>query len=302
VIDKLDLVLRRTLLAGVPVLDTQLSFQPPNHDWQQRVSSGMGMWLNCALVDLREDRHRRSTEVRVEPDTLRRIRAPFRMRCHYLISAWNSAKDGTGTNGAQIDATGGEHALLGSAVSTLLENAPLTPAAILVPADLATLPESWRETSFDTEVLPPEGFPKLAEFWGNQGRAAGWRPSVWLVVTVPVTPAPVQLDGIVTHIVTGLDAGCFTETVTDLGGLVLDGTGAHAAAPVPLADALVTVVNPAGQLCARDVTAADGRFVLTGIPPGDYRISARSAAHTPLAPAPITVPWSAPGPLELQFT
>jgi Pvc16 N-terminal domain/Carboxypeptidase regulatory-like domain len=302
VIDKLDLVLKRTLLSGVPVPAAQLSFQPPNQDWQQRVASGIGLWLNCALVDLREDRHRRSTETRIEPDTLRRIRAPFLMRCHFLISAWSSAKDGAGTNGAQIDATGGEHALLGSAVSTLLENAPLTPSQILVPADLATLPESWREASFDTDVLPPEGFPKLAEFWGNQGRAAGWRPSVWLVVTVPVTPSPIQLGGIVTHIVTGLGAETFTEAVTDLGGLVLDATGAHAAAPVPLMDALVTVTNTAGQLCARDITAADGHFVLTGLPPGDYRISARSAAHAPLAPEPITVPWTAPGPLELQFT
>ncbi|GIE88164.1 Pvc16 family protein [Actinoplanes regularis] len=301
-IDRLDLVLRQVLLSGVPVPATQLSFQPPNQDWQQRVAGGVGLWLSCALVDLREDRHRRTTESRIEPDTLRRIRAPFRMRCHYLISAWNSAKDGTGTNGAQIDATGAEHALLGSAVSTLLDNAPLTPAEILVPVDLATLPESWREASFDTEVLPPEGFPKLAEFWGNQGRTAGWRPSVWLAVTVPVTPSPIQLGGIVTHIVTGLGTETFGETLIDLGGLVLDATGAHAAAPVPLMGALVTVTNPAGQLCARDISTADGHFVLSGLRPGDYRISARSASHAPLAPAPVTVPLAAPGPLELQFT
>src|SRR6476620_5035986 len=127
-IEGLDLLLRQTLVSAAPSLAQpgHLSFQPPNEAWRQRVESGLGLWLNCALVDLREDRHRRSTEVRVERNPLRRSQAPFLLRCHYLISAWNSA-----TDSESVDATGAEHALLGKVVETLLEHAPLTPSAVL---------------------------------------------------------------------------------------------------------------------------------------------------------------------------
>jgi hypothetical protein len=35
-------------------------------------------------------------------------------------------------------------------------------------------------------VLPVEGFPKLAEFWGAMGANHRWKPAVYLVVTIPV--------------------------------------------------------------------------------------------------------------------
>jgi hypothetical protein len=57
-----------------------------------------------------------------------------------------------------------------------------------------------------------------------------------------------------------------------------------------------------GNLRGRAVSRADGRFVLTGIPPGSYLVSARAAAHAPLPPAPLTVPPPGSGPLELKFT
>src|SRR6476620_9790322 len=150
-IDGVDLVLRQTLVTAIPSLSSRVGFQPPDDTWRQRVGVGTGVWLNCALVDLREDRHRRSTDIRVERDPLRRTYPPFLLRCHYLLSAWNSAKESEA-----VPAVMQEHALLGQVIAALVEQGPLTPATVLLPTELSTLPAPWQEMSFDTDVLPPE--------------------------------------------------------------------------------------------------------------------------------------------------
>jgi hypothetical protein len=300
VIDKLDLVIRQTLVAEIPSLATRLGVQPPDEAWRSRVGSGTGIWLNCALVDLREDRKHRSTEIRIDPVSHRRVQAPFLLRCHYLLSAWNSAKDSEA-----VAATSQEHALLGQVVDKLVERAPLTPSTVLTPAELATLPELWREAAFDTEVLPPEGFPKIAEYWGTMGRTVPWRPVVWLEVTVPVAPEPMVAGGIVTTIITSTGRerpAQDAETLIAFGGLVLDATGANAGTPVPVDEALVTITDPAGHPLGRALTDSDGRFVLEGIPAGTYRLAVRAAALPLLAPQTVTLPAPVEGPLELQFT
>src|SRR4051794_8153222 len=113
-IDDLDLVIRQTLVAEIPALTTRLGFQPPDEAWRQRVAAGTGVWVNCTLVDLREERHRRTPGVTIErdPPPLRRIQPPFLMRCHYLISAWNRAK-----NSAAVPASEQEHRVLGSVMA-----------------------------------------------------------------------------------------------------------------------------------------------------------------------------------------
>jgi hypothetical protein len=292
-IDALDNVIRRTLVSAIPALANRIGFRPPDRTWRDQVSSQPGDWLNCALVDLREDRSRRTTGVRVEQDPTQRVLPPFLLRCHYLLSTWNSAND----TPPAVSATRAEHALLGRVIAELLETGPLRPASVLVPAELATLPAAWREAAFDTELLPADGFPKLGEFWQTMGTGAPWRPVVWLQVTVPVSPDPVVVDGIVTTVLTSLGAGAGAEapeTLLAVGGLVTDQAG------LPVADALVLVTDATGHLAARASTDSDGRFVADGLVAGTYTFTARAAGQPPFVPLVVSLPAPAAGPLQLQ--
>ena len=131
-IDHLDAVIRATVVVELPQLSGKVGFQPPDDAWRQRVGAGTGVWINCALVDLRENRERRTTGVRVERDPVRRVRPPFLLQCHYLLSAWNSAKDSDA-----VEASVHEHALLGRVIAALHDRSPLTPAEVLLPVECA---------------------------------------------------------------------------------------------------------------------------------------------------------------------
>lgn len=310
-IDGLDLVLRQTILAALPSLTDKIGFQPPDEAWRQRVGAGTGVWLNCALIDLREDRHRRTTDIRVDRDPPRRVLPPFLLRCHYLLSAWNSAKESPA-----VPAAMGEHALLGQVIAALLEAGPLTPSAVLLPVELAALPVAWREGSLDTDLLPPEGFGKIAEFWGTMGRATAWRPVAWVAVTVPVEPAPTPIDGLVTTILTSAvitstvitgapltaTAGAIPadHTLLTVGGVVRDVR--DPANPMAVGEAMVSLTDPAGHLRARALTGDDGRFVLDSVSPGDYAASVRSTGRPVLGPVPLTLPAATSAPVELTYT
>lgn len=199
-----DLVLRHALLSRIPGLTSgRIGFQPPNEAWRQLVGA-QGMWVNCYLVDLREDRRlRQNVRERVTTGTsVSERRAPVRVRCQYLVSAWSGGRDAP-----EMSATEQEHTMLGAVVSALLAAEPLVPSAVLTPEQLLSVPEFMREHELPTELLPVDGFPKLAEFWGTMGRPAAWKPVVPLVVTVPV-PEPEQLrDGVVRSVVASYATG-----------------------------------------------------------------------------------------------
>src|SRR5689334_22370697 len=109
-IDGVDLVLRETLATALPGLASKIGFQRPDEDWKQRIGDNPGVWLNCYLADLREDRHHRANDRWITADGAGRWQhqAPFLLRCEYLLTAWNTAKDGAG-----VAATEAEHRVLG---------------------------------------------------------------------------------------------------------------------------------------------------------------------------------------------
>jgi hypothetical protein len=99
--------------------------------------------------------------------------------------------------------------------------------------------------------MPPEGYPKLSEFWGLMGSGARWRPSVYFVVTLPVERKRRNLGPLVESITTriinqnakterkedGTLAATRLETTFSIGGFVLqnspDGGAILAKTPVP---------------------------------------------------------------------
>ncbi|MFI6585390.1 Pvc16 family protein [Embleya sp. NPDC050493] len=308
-IDVLDLIIRETLVAGVPGLTSaRIGFQPPDDDWRQRVGASTGVWVNCALVDLREDRHMRMNIRRRVTSGVGIVerREPARIRCHYLITAWNAAKDS-----AQIPATEQEHTVLGAILAVLLDADPLVASAILTPEQLVKVPATLREAELPVEVVPPEGFGKLAEFWGTVGRATSWRPAVYLIVTMPVPEPDRRLDGVVHTVLASYDADIGglpgggvgpVERLADVGGLVLDATGGPAVPAVPVADADVVLEDPAGREVARVRSGEDGRFVLVGLRPGAYLARVTAAGLPPPAPGAVHVPGSPDALIELRFT
>lgn len=57
-------------------------------------------------------------------------------------------------------------------------------------APLNAWPEEFRLPGLPYQVLPPEGFPKLSEFWTTMGTGSIWKPVVYLLAAVPLPLKP----------------------------------------------------------------------------------------------------------------
>src|SRR5689334_24532296 len=99
-IDVLDNTLRQLFLSRIDEIkdESQVRFQPPDDTWRTAVANltvnGQPVnALNVYLVDVRENRVLRSNErLRdFQNGSITETRAPRRMDCHYLISAWSPA-------------------------------------------------------------------------------------------------------------------------------------------------------------------------------------------------------------------
>ena len=185
-IDHLNNLLRHLFIAQIDEItdESQVRFQPPDEQWRNDLSTLQRNALNVYLVDLRENRKQRSNERTRE--TLNGIvsetPAPRKVDAHYLISAWSPAVVTTA-----LEPTLDEHALLYKVIGVLMNQETLIPRKVYDPDPLpTTFPKSIADAELPTSVLPVEGFPKLAEFWGTMGQGHRWKPVVYLIVTVPV--------------------------------------------------------------------------------------------------------------------
>jgi hypothetical protein len=57
-------------------------------------------------------------------------------------------------------------------------------------APLNAWPEEFHLPGLPYQVLPPEGFPQLSDFWTTMGTGSIWKPVVYLVASVPVELTP----------------------------------------------------------------------------------------------------------------
>jgi hypothetical protein len=251
------------LAAGGPVTDDQIGFAPPDAQWRGHVHGlGTDRALNVFLVDLRDNRRLRSSErvASVNNGDVVVARAPARVDCHYLISAWSNETDGEGN-------TADQHELLHEVLTALVNAQPLVPSAVFAPASVPTgFPDVLADAELPTVIAPEDGFPKLAEFWGTMGERIAWRPAVWLVVTVPVLYDTHVAGPMVTTTLSAYRPGA--EELINLGGQVLAGTD-----PVPGA-AVRLLAEPGGVRVQATTADDDGRFRFTGVRAGPYRLRA----------------------------
>ena len=295
-IDALEKMLRRLLLDHVPQLTSELQvrFEPPDQDWQnyladQSVGGAPVLGVDCFLAELRENATLRSNEWLTEEagGTVFREPAPMRVDCHYLVTAWDSAKISE-TLEPGIE----EHRLLYAVLATLTAAAPLNASRIYPPLspELAAVPAPIRDFDLPTRVAPPEGYPRLAEFWTSMGQTVRWRPPVHLVVTLPVllrdevvgAPVTTELVGY------GLGGAAIDERRVTVGVEVL-----HGAAAVPTAR--VRLETAGGTRVREGVADDSGRLVFADVAAGDYVLQAAAAGLGDAPPTPVHVPSSAGG-------
>lgn len=281
----LDNLLRDHLLRHVPALNSdpqQVRFQPPDTDLLTEVRAINEMVVSLYLVELREDRRLRSNE----RETVRRngdvfsTRVPDRLECHYLMSAWSPA-----VTTHAVEPALDEHTLLYAACAVLFQSTPLRPSRVYPPGapELAFWGRFANE-DLPTRVAPPEGFPGLGDFWGAMGQDARWRPSVQVVVTIPIELNE-ELSGpaVTTRFADyrQWDAPHSPEVLVQIGGVVVN-AGAPGG-PSPLANVVVSLEDPAtNEVLAWRRTNALGRFDFVRLREARYRLRTQGVGLPPL--------------------
>ena len=181
-IDDLDRTLEALLRLALPqsvVGQVSLSFAAPDNQFPPTSVSLPA--IDLFLYDLQENRDLRSAEWQVDrlPDgTSTRQRAPVRVDCSYLITAWPSESSPT----PAFD----EHHLLGQVMQALLRYTTIPPQVLQGSLQ-------GQEPPLPTGTLLPGRLQSLAEFW----QALGGKPKAALTytVTVGVTPFGPEVGG-----------------------------------------------------------------------------------------------------------
>lgn len=267
-IDHLDALLTQLFSTQVSGLTAgQIGFNAPDLDWRNIVSNATALMLNVYLVELRENTALRSNErfTQLTGGVEVQTRAPERLDCHYLISAWSPVKPTSVMLEPAID----EDVLLYEVTRTLMDWIPLDATAIYAPGPVPSLfPPDMLDPPLPAVVAPPETFPKLPDFWMRMDTV--WRPVVDLTVTLPVEHAARAAGPPVTTLFGEygtVDQPALEELVA-IGGVVrLAGT--------PVSGAWVRLVEP-GQMVT---TNPAGQFIFLGIRRGSYTLEAGTAGH-----------------------
>jgi hypothetical protein len=201
--------------------------------------------LDLFLYDIRENTALRSNE----PEVVRNgfmaetRRPPMRVDCAYLVTAWP-------VGGTDLPLQ--EHRLLSQALQVLIRH-PTLPTVHLV-GQL-----TGQEPPLPLLVPEVDGLKSAGEFWtamGNQLRA-----SFTILVTISV-PALPSVTGPVVTTKTGRFAPALdgdTETLLQVGGRVLDGSGDG------VAGAVVDLLDTGSRAMTND----EGRYLLSQVPAGN---------------------------------
>lgn len=263
----IDGMLRHLLISGVDGIDddTQVRFQPPDDTWKQYVATLEKNAVNVYLVELRENRALRSVDRthRLVDGELQTGVPPRRADLHYLITAWSSA-----AVTPAVEPTVDEHELLYRIAAVLADAEPVVPQRVYGTSGLpAGFPAAIAESELPTVVMPGEGFPKYAEFWGTMAGAHPWRPAIYLRLTIPVEFTARTSAPPVTTRIAAFPGG---DVLIDFGGTVADTQGR------PIPRATVHLERPDGAGVGVAESGPDGRYLFHGLAPGDYLLRARA--------------------------
>ena len=274
----LDNLLRDHLLAEVGALGgnpQQVRFQPPDDDLLTAVRNLNAPALSLYLVELKENRALRTNErttVFRNGDVFS-TRAPDRLECHYVISAWSPAQPSPA-----IEPTLDEHQLLYEAARALLRHAPLNPTRVYPPG----APELALWGRFDNDdlpmmVAPPEGYSGVGDFWNAMGQDARWKPTIHLTATIPVElvedlSGPMVLTRFADY--RQWDVAGSEEVLIQIGGHVIHDSAPGG--PTPLAGVFVSLADQVtNQVLAIQRTDENGRFTFERLRQAAYRLNTR---------------------------
>jgi hypothetical protein len=299
-IDVFDNLLRHLFLTRIDEVkdEAQIRFQPPDDDWRTYVKNLTVLGkpvnsINVYLADIRENRILRSTErVRdIQNFTVTDQPHPRRIDLHYLITAWSPATPTT-----SIEPTLDELSLLYKVIGALMNSEPLIATDIYAPNPLPVgFPPVIADVELPTVILPVDGFPKIAEFWGTFGTVHPWKPIVYIVATLPVVLNKESLGPMVTTRVTEYrlqNSTLPSEMIIEIGGSV-------AAAGVAVAGAWVRIEDLAASPLRLAVTDENGRFLFGGLQPGTYVLRVRAQGFSEVTQT-VDVP-SASGNYDVQL-
>ena len=278
--------------------ELQIRFEPPDQDWVDYLSDlshggDPALGVNCCLVEIKENAQLRSNEwEQTDFDGLAiGDPPPMRVDCTYLITAWDPAQ-----LSAPVEPGIREHRLLYDVLAVLAVLQPINTTRIYAAGapELATIPDAIKGVDLPTRIAPAEGYARLGEFWQSMGTQIRWRPTVELVVTLPVL-IPHEITGPLVHTEFahyGLDGRPIDETRMTIGVEVLHGTAAVPGALVRL--------ERSGLPIREGIADDDGRLVLSDVPAGTYRLHAWAERLGDFQTPPIAVP-SGSGDYRVTF-
>jgi hypothetical protein len=276
-IDYLDDLLRTLLSTRVPGLAVnQISFSAPDDDWRKTISGSLGNMLDVYLIELFTNADLHSNEVFLQGSGISQqsVRAPTRLNCRYLISAWSPV-----STTPLVEPAIEEGVLLHQVTTALIEALPFDAAAIYAPNPVpAGFPPDMLAPALPAVVNPKDPFDKLGDFWYRMDTF--WKPVVDLTVTIPVLYAP-RLSG---PPVTTLFSEYGTLDEPDLEELTMIG-GVVSSGGQPVDRAWVRLV----ELDRTVTTHATGEFIFEGIRRGAYTLTGGAAGHATVSRA-IEVP------------
>lgn len=159
---------------GSELSEVDIGFAAPDDPWRKK---GNKLELNIYLYDIRENRKLRTNEMQVQrfsDATVGQRKAPPRLECNYIITAWNKAHPHRNE-----DSELQEHRLLSQVLRILLQKPT-------IPAEYLHGYLKGQEPALPMVAAQPNGMQNAVEFWNGLGCPA--RPSVICSVTLSMDP------------------------------------------------------------------------------------------------------------------